>query len=155
MSNPNNNGSFIGRIAGDPVRFMNQDGSSRVKFQIYADRDFADRKGNVLSDIIPLENYIPAGGSVGPFGRIHKGDLIATSTATRCRPYEKNGETVYPAPTIEVDKLQFLEKKAVTEARVAERVAKGELTLDTDGFAVKGGAQANAAAVAAATDKSA
>lgn len=149
MANPNNNNTAIGRVAGDPVRFVNSDGSSRVKFSVYSDRNFTNRNGEIVSDIIPLDSGYLGPDQVGPFGRIHKGDQVAVTHEVRSRPYEKDGETVYPAPTLEVQNVQFLEKKAVTETRLAERVTKGEVTVDDKGFATKA-AQANAQAVAAA-----
>lgn len=122
MSNPLNNGNLVGRVSQDLKVFPNADGSKVVLTTIAVDDNFvsgADRKAK--TQFVPVRVFIPKTvQGLGSWDRVHKGDLIGIQTRISCEPYEKNGETVYPAPTIEVDGFpQFLESKATVEARAA------------------------------------
>lgn len=122
MANPLNTGTLVGRISQDIKEFPNADGSKVLLATIAVDNNFlsgADKAAK--TQFIPVRAFLPK--SVvgrGSWDRVHKGDLIAIQTRISCEPYTKNGEQVYPDPTIEVDGFpQFLESKAVTEARSA------------------------------------
>lgn len=153
MSNAANSGTVLGRLASDPVKFINSDGSKKVKFSIYVDRNFVSRVDNKRhSDLIPLEALVSAnttGGGI--FGRLHKGDQALFATELRNEPYEKNGKTVYDDLKVTVQEVTFIDSRQVAESRLLERVSKGEITLEEDGFAVrvsKGGAAQGPAAEA-------
>lgn len=129
MSNPRNNGNLIGRVSQEPKVFPNADGSKVLLLTIAADDNFAsgkDRKAK--TQFVPVRAFIPKTvDGLGAFENVHKGDLIAVSTRISCEPYEKNGETVYPAPTIEIEGFpQFLESKAVVDARLARNAVASQ-----------------------------
>jgi len=126
MSNPLNNGNLVGRVSQDLKVFPNNDGSKTVLTTIAVDDNFlsgsgADRK--VKTQFVPVRIFVPKTvEGLGSWDRVHKGDQIAVQTRISCEPYEKNGETVFPEPTIEVDGFpQFLESKATVDARAAKR----------------------------------
>lgn len=122
MANPHNLGTLTGRVAQDIREFPNGDGSKVLLLTLAVDNNFAsgaDRK--VKTQFIPVRAFL--GKTLegrGSWDRVGKGDLISLATRISCEPYTKDGQTVYPAPTIEADGFpQFLEPKAVTEARAA------------------------------------
>lgn len=122
MTNPLNNGNLVGRVAQDLREFPNSDGSKVLLATIAVDNNFtsgAEKKAK--TQYIPVRIFLAKTVSGrGSWDRVHKGDLIAIQTRVACEPYQKNNETVYPDPTIEVDGFpQFLESKATTDARVA------------------------------------
>lgn len=122
MANPLNNGTLTGRVSQDIKEFPNSDGSKVLLATIAVDNNFvsgADKTAK--TQFVPVRAFLPKSVSGrGSWDRVHKGDLISIQTRISCEPYQKNGETVYPAPTIEVDGYpQFLESKATTEARAA------------------------------------
>lgn len=127
MSNIRNFGSLTGRLANDPKIFINSDGSKKVLMTLMVDRGYVDRNTNQRpSDAIDVEAFVnkTANGN-GPFGSIHKGDRVQFATELRKDVYQKNGQTVYEQKVIVTD-VDFLEPKSVTDARLAERVAKAE-----------------------------
>lgn len=122
MSNPLNNGVLTGRVAQDIREFPNADGSKVLLTTIAVEDNFvsgADRKAK--TQFVPVRIFLAKTvNGRGSWDRVHKGDLISVGTRIACEPYEKDGETVYPAPTVEVDGFpQFLESKSTVEARVA------------------------------------
>lgn len=127
MSNIRNFGSITGRLANDPKIFTNSDGSKKVLMTVMVDRGYVDRNTNQRpSDAIDVEAFVnKATNGNGPFGRIHKGDKVQFATELRKDVYQKNGQTVYEQKVIVTD-VDFLEPKSVTDARLAERVAKAE-----------------------------
>lgn len=123
MANPLNNGTLTGRVAQDIKEFPNADGSKVLLITLAVDNNFvsgADRK--VKTQFVPVRAFLPKTvNGRGSWDRVGKGDLISVSTRIACEPYTKNGETVYPDPTIEIDGFpQFLESKQTTEARAAK-----------------------------------
>ncbi|MET0887439.1 MAG: single-stranded DNA-binding protein [Mycetocola sp.] len=129
MANPLNNGNLIGRVAQDIREFKNADGSKVLLVTIAVDNNFtsgADKTAK--TQYIPARAFLPKSVSGrGSWDRVHKGDQIAVQTRISCEPYTKNGETVYPEPTIEIDGFpQFLESKAVTDARAARKAVAAE-----------------------------
>jgi len=134
MANPLNNGTLTGRVAQDKKVFPNADGSKVVLVTLAVDNNFvsgADRK--VRTQFVPVRAFLPKTvQGLGSWDRVGKGDLISVSTRIACEPYEKNGETVYPDPTIEVDGFpQFLESKQVTEARAAKHAVSTPAAEET------------------------
>jgi len=122
MANPLNFGALTGRVAQDIKEFPNADGSKVLLITLAVDNNFVsgpDRKAK--TQFIPVRAFIAKSvDGRGSWDRVGKGDLTSVGTRIACEPYTKNGETVYPDPTIEVDGFpQFLESKTVTEARQA------------------------------------
>ncbi|QNE18155.1 single-stranded DNA-binding protein [Kribbella qitaiheensis] len=129
MSNPVNQGTLIGRLARDPMRFKNSDGSHKVVFTVFADRDHKNARGEVLSDAISVEAFVRKETDVDdtPFAKIHRGDKVALSTTLRMDNYVRDGENIYDLKVV-VERITFLESLQVTQARLAERVVAAEQT---------------------------
>lgn len=130
MSNPANNSNLIGRLAGDPKIFENTDGSKKVLFTLYADRNYLNSKGERDSDALPLEAFVPAKvNGVGPYSNIHKGDLVAVGSTLRMDTYQDaSGKTVYKLKVIAED-IRFLESRSVTSARLNARIEAAQSAL--------------------------
>jgi single-strand DNA-binding protein len=129
MSNPVNHGTLVGRLARDPKVFSNTDGSHKVVFTVFANRNFKNAQGEILSDGIPVEAFVrkETDFSKTPFANIHRGDQVALNTALRMDSYVRDGENVYDLKVV-VEDITFLESRQVTQARLAERVAAAEQT---------------------------
>lgn len=127
MSNPANTGTIIGRLARDPKVFSNADGSKKVSFTIYADRNFKNSAGETLSDAIPVEAFVRKDVDLArtPYSSIHKGDLIAVGTSLRLDSYTRGGEKVFDLKVV-AENVTFLEPRSVVQARLAERVTQAE-----------------------------
>ncbi|WP_433855196.1 single-stranded DNA-binding protein [Streptomyces kronopolitis] len=126
MSNPNSTATVIGRLANDPKVFENKDGSKKVMLTAYVDRGYTDAQGNRISDALPFEAFVRAQTpGTGPFAHVHKGDLVALSYEPRMNRYTKNGVEVFEIK-LEIQNISFLESRATTQARLAERVTKAE-----------------------------
>ena len=128
MSNAANNGNLIGRLAADPRVFNNTDGSKKVMFTVYADRNYRNNEGKTISDSISVEAFVNNKvEGIGPFGYAHAGDMVALSTHIEQLPYKAaNGETMYPSAKIVVDGIQFLESRGTTQARLAKRTVAAD-----------------------------
>ncbi len=147
MSNPRNNGQLIGRLANDPKVFDNRDGSKKVVFSVFADRNFANADGDRLSDAIPVEAFVRAQTQgAGPYANIHKGDLVGIGYALRMDRYTKNGAEVFDLKVVSED-ITFLEPRSVTQNRLSERVH----AVQAANTALRAQAPAVAAQVTAAT----
>ncbi|MFD4946999.1 single-stranded DNA-binding protein [Streptomyces sp. NPDC058409] len=143
MSNPRNNGAIVGRLANDPKVFENKDGSKKVLFTIFADRNYTNGQNQRDSDAVPVEAFVRAQTQgLGPYSNIHKGDLVAVGYTLRMDRYFKNGEQIFDLKVISED-ITFLEPRSVTQARLTERVQ----TAEAQNQAIK---QEQAAPVAAA-----
>lgn len=123
MTNASNNGNLIGRLAADPKAFMNTDGSKKVLFTLYVDRNYKGADNKTISDQVRVEAFLNNKvDGLGPFAYAHQGDLVALSTHIEQLPYTaKNGEKVYPDTKVIVDGIQFLESRATTQTRMARR----------------------------------
>ncbi len=121
MLNTNNFGIIRGRLVADPAVFANKNGSSKVKFTIAAENNYADANGQKQSQLIPVEAYAKDY-EQSPFTRIHKGDKVTVEYSLRMNNYQKDGKPVY-STVVFVEGVTFEESKAVTEARLAARTA--------------------------------
>lgn len=127
MSNLANNGSLTGRLARDPKVFKNEDGSAKVVFTIFANRNFKNRAGERLSDAIPLEAFINKDASfeATPYANVHRGDLVTVGTELRMNEYERGGETIRDLKVIATG-INFLESRQTVQNRLAQRVNAAE-----------------------------
>ncbi|KOT47132.1 MULTISPECIES: single-stranded DNA-binding protein [Streptomyces] len=126
MSNPNSTASVIGRAANDPKVFENKDGSKKVMLTVFVERGYTDAQGNRNSDALPFEAFVRAQTpGIGPFAHVHRGDLVALGYEPRMNRYTKNGVEVFEVK-LEIQNISFLESRATTQARLAERVTKAE-----------------------------
>lgn len=129
MSNPVNNGTVIGRLARDPKVFTNSDGSKKVAFTLFANRNFKNQAGETVADAIPVEAFVRKETDITktPFAAIHKGDQVAVNTSLRMDSYERNGEDVYELKVI-INSITFMESRRVVQDRLAQRVNAVEVT---------------------------
>ncbi|MDX3020022.1 single-stranded DNA-binding protein [Streptomyces acidiscabies] len=126
MSNPNSTASVIGRLANDPKTFENKDGSKKVMLTVFVERAYTDAQGNRIADALPFEAFVRAQTpGVGPFAHVHKGDMVSLSYEPRMNRYTKNGAEIHETK-LEIQNISFLESRATTQARLAERVTKAE-----------------------------
>ncbi|MFD7661263.1 single-stranded DNA-binding protein [Streptomyces sp. NPDC059788] len=126
MSNPNSTASVIGRAANDPKVFENKDGSKKVMLTVFVERGYTDSQGNRISDALPFEAFVRAQTTgIGPFAHVHRGDLVALGYEPRMKHYIKKGVAVFETK-LEIQNISFLESRATTQARLAERVTKAE-----------------------------
>lgn len=124
MLNPKNNGTLIGRLSADPRVFENaKNGSKTVKFSVHPNDGSRQRSTNG----IPVEAYVSDKvNGLGPYAHINKGDMVALATSLRLDTYvNKAGTKVYDLKVI-VEDISFLESRAVTGARLAERVQQAQ-----------------------------
>ncbi|MCI4659758.1 single-stranded DNA-binding protein [Cryobacterium zhongshanensis] len=134
MTNPLNTGTLVGRVSQDIKEFPNNDGSKVLLVTVAVDNNFTSGADNTAkTQYVPVRAFLAKTvKGRGSWDRVHKGDLIAIQTRISSEPYQKNGETVYPAPTIEVDGFpQFLESKSVTEARAARKAVEAPTAPET------------------------
>lgn len=129
MSNPLNNGTLTGRTTQVIKEFANNDGSKVLLVTLAVEDNF--RSGvdkTAKAQFIPLRVFIPKNvNGRGSWDRVGKGDLISVQTRLACTPYQKDGVTVYPEVSVEVDGFpQFLESKAVTDARAARNAVAAD-----------------------------
>lgn len=117
MINASNFGVATGRLARDPKILVNDNGSRKVLMTLMVRRNFK-QNGEYLSDAISLEAYLPETFKAPVYDMIHKGDQISVMYTVRSSNYEKNGETIY-TEVKQIETIQLLESKAVTEARRA------------------------------------
>lgn len=123
MSNPLNTLNLVGRLTRDLFVNENRDGSKTLLGTIAVDANYTSRAGDSITDFIPFSAFVGKQvEGISSWANVGKGDLVGLSASIQVRPYEKNGEMVYPAPEVRVDGLpQFLESRAVTTARRAEQ----------------------------------
>lgn len=124
MSNPVNTLTLVGRTTRDFVIKENSDGSKTLLGTLAVDANYQTREGESITDFIPFQTFINRTvKGIGSWANVGKGDQIAVSASVQLRPYQKNGETVYPEVSVVVEGYpQFLESRSVTTARRAEQV---------------------------------
>lgn len=136
MSNPNNSGTFIGRLGADPVIFPNNDGSAKVKLSVYAQNNFKNKDGNTGSVRASFEAYLSpekVSNGNGVYGLIHEGDFISVAYEIRNNDYKnQKGEMIYDEVK-QIVNLMINESKATTESRLAARKAAESAAAATQG----------------------
>ncbi|WP_026927400.1 single-stranded DNA-binding protein [Granulicoccus phenolivorans] len=126
MSNPRNTGTVIGRLTADPRVFENRDGSKKVSFTVAADQNYTNAAGERGTDFVPVEAFVRAEvRGTGPYGSIHRGDLVAVNFSVRQERFQRNGAEVFETK-VRAHDITFLESRSVTQARVHERVRTAE-----------------------------
>lgn len=116
-----NNHTAVVRIAGDRHVNQNQDGSATVLFAGYAQNDFTNREGEVTSELINFNYFIPAArvkkSGLGIAEHIYKGDMFAVQSRVGTDSYtDKAGNQVYKM-VLKVESIKALTPKAESEAR--------------------------------------
>lgn len=127
MSNPSNNPTLVGRLARDPQVLENSDGSKKVLMTVGIPRNYPNAKGEYGIDWIPVEAFIRKGiEGTGPYAHLYKDSLVSLGTTLQMDRYtDKAGKEVFQLKVV-VESVVFLESRAVTQTRLAERVAKAE-----------------------------
>lgn len=128
MTNPNNNGTIVGRVAADAVVFRNGDDSHSVKLSVYADNDFKNRDGSYGSQRLPVQSdYIRPDVDYTKiaFSSAREGDLVSIATHTESfeSTDKETGRTNYGVAIV-IDGFRFLESRGVRDARAAEKAQK-------------------------------
>ena len=139
-----NNHTAVVRIAGDRHVNHNQDGSATVLFAGYAQNDFTNREGEVTSELINFNYFIPAArvkkSGLGIAEHIYKGDMFAVQSRVGTDSYtDQSGKQVYKM-VLKVESIKALTPKAESQAR------RGQTSGDNQAQA--GQAQANQSAPA-------
>lgn len=116
-----NNHTAVVRIAGDRHVNQNQDGSVTVLFAGYAQNDFTNRDGEVTSELINFNYFIPASrvkkSGLGIAEHIYKGDMFAVQSRVGTDSYtDKSGNQVYKM-VLKVESIKALTPKSESEAR--------------------------------------
>lgn len=116
-----NNHTAVVRIAGDRHVNQNQDGSVTVLFAGYAQNDFTNREGEVTSELINFNYFIPASrvkkSGLGIAEHIYKGDMFAVQSRVGTDSYtDKAGNQVYKM-VLKVESIKALTPKAESQAR--------------------------------------
>lgn len=116
-----NNHTAVVRIAGDRHVNQNQDGSVTVLFAGYAQNDFTNREGEVTSELINFNYFIPAArvkkSGLGIAEHIYKGDMFAVQSRVGTDSYtDKSGNQVYKM-VLKVESIKALTPKSESEAR--------------------------------------
>lgn len=116
-----NNHTAVVRIAGDRHVNHNQDGSATVLFAGYAQNDFTNREGEVTSELINFNYFIPASrvkkSGLGIAEHIYKGDMFAVQSRVGTDSYtDKAGNQVYKM-VLKVESIKALTPKAESQAR--------------------------------------
>jgi single-stranded DNA-binding protein len=130
-ANPSNTVVITGRLARDPKVFGNGDGSATVRFTVMADRTYTDKAG-VDSDAIPFKTYVASKEVYDKlWGRLHTGDLVTITGALKIDHYIRGGQDVYE-PTVEPDRVKFLDSRKIVADRLAARVAAATTAAAAD-----------------------
>lgn len=116
-----NNHTAVVRIAGDRHVNHNQDGSVTVLFAGYAQNDFTNREGEVTSELINFNYFIPASrvkkSGLGIAEHIYKGDMFAVQSRVGTDSYtDQSGKQVYKM-VLKVESIKALTPKAESQAR--------------------------------------
>lgn len=81
--NPNNFGTIRGNLAKAPVQFTNSDGSRTIKATVAVDRNFANRSGQYLTDMVEVEAFYPKNRDNGVFKVLEAGDNVSIAFSIR------------------------------------------------------------------------
>lgn len=139
-----NNHTAVVRIAGDRHVNHNQDGSATVLFAGYAQNDFTNREGEVTSELINFNYFIPAArvkkSGLGIAEHIYKGDMFAVQSRVGTDSYtdQQSGKQVYKM-VLKVESIKALTPKAESQAR------RGQTSGDNQAQAGQQGAPAQSA----------
>lgn len=121
-----NYGVVTGRVTKDPMIYTHSDGSRKVKVTVAAADNFISGPNKEKQTrFIPVEAFIPATKQGnGVYELIGKGDLIMVGYSVRNNHYiDKNGEQQFNI-VLNVEEVQLLESKSVTDKRKADRVVE-------------------------------
>lgn len=121
-----NNFHVLGRLTQNPSVFMNKDGSEKIRFTVAVKNNYKSRNNERDSQFIPVEVFrnavLVVKSGLGVYANIHEGDLVACSGQIRNNNYtDKDGNKHFDI-ILQVDDIELLESKAVTDARLASKM---------------------------------
>ena len=126
MINQRNYGIAEGRLVRDPVFRDNKDGSKKVLFTIAARQNYKGKDGNVASDFVQLQAFIPAGKTDSVYEKLQAGDLIGAEFTVKSSAYTDDTGVEHYTQALQVNGIDLKETKATAEARRARSAAKGD-----------------------------
>ena len=134
-----NNHTAVVRIAGDRHVNHNQDGSATVLFAGYAQNDFTNREGEVTSELINFNYFIPASrvkkSGLGIAEHIYKGDMFAVQSRVGTDSYtDQSGKQVYKM-VLKVESIKALTPKAESQARRGQTSGDNQAQAGQQGWA--------------------
>lgn len=137
-----NNHTAVVRIAGDRHVNHNQDGSATVLFAGYAQNDFTNREGEVTSELINFNYFIPAArvkkSGLGIAEHIYKGDMFAVQSRVGTDSYtDQSGKQVYKM-VLKVESIKALTPKAESQARRGQTSGDNQVQAGQQGQPAQG-----------------
>ena len=114
MFNVRNHCELIGRVAQKSRVIENQDGSKKV-FGKVAVQDNYKTAGEFGTEFIEFTMYISKDGSNWAED-LKIGDIVAVEGHLTAKPYEKDGEKVYPALSVVADKVTPIARAKANKA---------------------------------------
>lgn len=126
--NTSNFGIVEGRLAKDPVIFENSDGSKKVKLTVCARDSFRGRDGQVATQFVELDGFIPAtSNGLGVYAYTTKGRRVSVAYGVRTNNYtdKKTGATVY-TQVLQINGVQLVDPPAHASAGAAEATSVDE-----------------------------
>ena len=126
MINQRNYGIAEGRLVRDPVFRDNKDGSKKVLFTVAARQNYKGKDGDVGSDFIQLQAFIPAGKTDSVYEKLQTGDLIGAEYTVKSSAYTDDNGGEHYTQALQVNGIDLKETKATAEARRARSAAKGD-----------------------------
>lgn len=114
-----------GRLTDDPKVFPNSDGSKKIRFTLAEQDNYKGKDGKRGSQFIPYEAFIAAGKTAEVYNDMHKGDQIQVVATAKNNNYTPDGKDPVYGIVFQVETINLLESKTVTDQRQAARVAAG------------------------------
>lgn len=111
MYNIRNSVTLIGRVASEPMIIPNKDGSKKL-FGKVAVQDNYKTDGKYCTEFIEFTMFVNKGTSNWA-ENLEVGDCVAVEGHLTCKPYVKDGQTVYPALSLAAEKVTPLARAAV------------------------------------------
>lgn len=127
--NLSNYGIMTGRLAKDPVKRDNSDGSTKVFISLAVSDNYASSDGNggmaKQTHFFNLEGFLRKDKDYDKsvYNLLDTGAPVTVQYTVRPNNYEKNGEQVY-SQILQIENVQLNESKAEKEARQARKIAK-------------------------------
>lgn len=125
--------TFTGNLGADPEVNVTSTGKEKVKISLYCSRNYPDRNGNYITDLIPCVAWDKTGAFIYKYFK--KGDFI--SLVGELQPYliKGNGKT-YKSFVIQITSVSFGggKQNQVSSPSVDTNTAQETTTQETDVF---------------------
>lgn len=117
MYNVRNAVTLLGRVAQETKTIANQDGSKKL-FGKIAVQDNYKTGGEFGTEFIEFTMFVGKDGSNWAES-LAVGDYVAVEGHLTCKPYEKDGQMVYPALSLAADKVTPIARAEANKAGAA------------------------------------